>query len=185
MPAFYKAEKRRENMAESLVRLRVNGRDRQVVGPDSMTLLEALREGVHLHGTKEGCGVGHCGTCTVWIDGQPRLSCLTLARTVAGREVLTVEGLGGWHGRHSGDGAAEMHPLQETMVEEGGVQCGFCTPGMVMAGAALLRDTPHPTAGEIKEALSGHLCRCTGYAQIVRSVEVAAKRMEEGGGDEA
>ncbi len=173
-------------MAESVMRLRVNGREHHLVVSDEATLLEVLREQLHLHGTKDGCAVGSCGTCTVWLDGVPRLSCVTLAKTVEGRDVVTIEGLAGWWGRERpGEGAAAFHPLQTAAVEAGAVQCGFCTPGMLMAGAALLRDTPAPGREEIREALSGHLCRCTGYEQIIHAVELAAGRMGEATPDEA
>ena len=173
-------------MSESVLRLRVNGRSQQLVVTDETTLLEVLRGPLQLHGTKDGCATGSCGACTVWIDGIPRLSCITLAKAVEGSDVLTIEGLARWWGEErSGEGAAQLHPLQDSVMEEGAVQCGFCTPGMIMAGAALLRTTPSPTRDEIREALSGHLCRCTGYEQIVRAVEGAAARMGEGKPHEA
>lgn len=144
--------------------LRVNGATFRVVAPPSCTLLEVLREDLALTGTKHGCELGECGACTVLIDGEPALACLVLPIEVQGREITTVEGLA----------AADLHPLQQAFVEHGALQCGYCTPGMLLAAKALLDRTPAPTREEITEALSGNLCRCTGYLRIVDAVSAAA-----------
>ena len=153
------------------IRLTVNGKrfEREV---DAETrLLDLLREDLHLTGTKEGCGEGECGACTVLIDGRPVNSCLVLAPQADGADVLTIEGVA--------DGE-RLHPIQQAFVDAGGVQCGFCTPGFIMSTYALLRDTPDPTDDEIRSALEGNLCRCTGYGKIVEAVQLAAARMREG-----
>ena len=139
--------------------------------PPGRRLLDLLREDLGLTGTKEGCGEGECGACTVLVNGRPRLSCLTAAIQVDGKEVLTIEGL-----RENG----ELHPIQRAFVEAAGVQCGFCTPGFIMAAYALLKENPDPTPQEVKDWLSGNLCRCTGYQQIVEAVLLAAKHMRDG-----
>ena len=155
-------------MAEALVQLTINDRLHSVWGDESETLLTVLRDILGLTGTKNGCGAGHCGACTVWVDGVPQLACLTLVGNVQDRAVTTVEGLAAWwQTTHPDD---TYHPLQTAFVENGAVQCGFCTPGMLMAGAALVRDVPALTAATVREALAGHLCRCTGYEQIVRAI---------------
>ncbi|WP_062284418.1 (2Fe-2S)-binding protein [Neomoorella mulderi] len=148
------------------IKLKVNGQEYQVEVPADITLLELLREYLSLTGTKEGCGKGECGACTVLMDGQAVNSCLVPAAKAEGSEVLTIEGLASPDGR--------LHPLQEAFISEGAVQCGFCTPGMIMSAKALLDQNPHPTREEIKVALSGNLCRCTGYAKIITAVEKAA-----------
>ncbi|HWI84470.1 (2Fe-2S)-binding protein [Ramlibacter sp.] len=152
-------------MASGMLALTVNGRARSVAAPGSALLLEVLRDELGLTGTKQGCDGGECGACTVLVDGQPRLACITLAASVAGRTIETVEGL-----VRSG----RMSRLQQAFHEQLGTQCGFCTPGMVMAAEALLRREPHPSEAQIREALSGNLCRCTGYAKIIESVQAAA-----------
>jgi aerobic-type carbon monoxide dehydrogenase small subunit (CoxS/CutS family) len=149
--------------------LSVNGEDRQLLVPVHRTLLEVLREDLGLTGTKHGCELGECGTCTVLVDGRPQLSCLLLPAQVEGREVTTIEGLGS---------TAELHPLQQAFVELGAAQCGYCTPGILLAASALLDERPRPGRDEIREALAGNLCRCTGYAKIVEAVELAAERIE-------
>jgi carbon-monoxide dehydrogenase small subunit len=152
------------------IRFIVNGKlfEREV---DTETrLLDLLREDLHLTGTKEGCGEGECGACTVLIGGRPVNSCLVLAPQIDGAEILTIEGLA------DGD---RLHPIQQAFVDAGGVQCGFCTPGFIMSIHALLRDTPDPTDDEIRFALEGNLCRCTGYAKIIEAVRLAAQRMRE------
>jgi carbon-monoxide dehydrogenase small subunit len=151
-----------------ILRFRLNGRPVEVDAPPGRRLLDLLREDLGLIGTKEGCGEGECGACTVLVDGKPRLSCLTLALQVEGKEVLTVEGLA-----QSG----KLHPLQEAFIETAGVQCGFCTPGFLMAAYALLLENPNPTKEEVREWLSGNLCRCTGYEQIVAAVLRAAEKL--------
>ena len=148
------------------IELKVNGEIREVVIEPRTTLLEVLREELGLTGTKQGCDTGDCGACTVLIDGKPCVSCLTLAVEAQGEEILTIEGLG----RDS-----KLHPLQEAFIEHFAVQCGFCTPGMILSAKALLDRNPHPTEGEIKEAISGNLCRCTGYVKIVQAIRAAAK----------
>ena len=145
-----------------MIRFLINGKEVQVDVPPHWTLLRLLREGLGLTGTKEGCGIGECGACTVLLDGMPVNSCLVLAPKVEGRRVETIEGLG------SRD---LLHPLQKAFIEHGAIQCGFCTPGMLMASKALLDRNPQPTREEIKEAISGNLCRCTGYQQIIEAIE--------------
>lgn len=149
----------------ALIRLKVNGEPVEVAVPLHKTLLEVLREDLRLPGTKHGCELGECGTCTVLVDGEPVLSCLALPIELQQAEILTVEGL-------TEDG--RTHPLQIAFAETGAAQCGYCTPGMLMAAKALLDKKPRPTRHEIKEALAGNLCRCTGYIQILQAVERAA-----------
>ena len=148
-----------------LVALTVNGEARQAGVPSATTLVELLREHLGLTGTKVGCGHGECGACTVLLDGEPVNSCLVFAAQCDGREVTTVEGL-------SRNG--EIDRIQNAFVDAGAVQCGFCTPGMIMSAAALLASNPAPSRNEIEEAVSGNLCRCTGYVKIVDAVEQAA-----------
>jgi 4-hydroxybenzoyl-CoA reductase subunit gamma len=152
-------------MAKRLLTLTVNGRAREDAVADNALLLDYLRDAMGLTGTKQGCDGGECGACTVLIDGKPRLSCITLAATCEGRHVETIEALA-VEGR--------MSRLQQAFHEKLGTQCGFCTPGMIMAAEALLRGNPNPTEREIREALSGNLCRCTGYVKIVESVQAAS-----------
>jgi carbon-monoxide dehydrogenase small subunit len=133
-----------------------------------MRALDVLRDLLGLTGTKEGCGRGECGACTILLDGEPVNACLLYAAKLQGRNVLTVEGLA------PSGGAVGLHPLQEAFLEEGAVQCGYCTPGMLLSAKALLDRVPRPTVPEIEEALSGNLCRCTGYAKIVKAVQRAA-----------
>jgi len=151
-----------------LTRLRVNGEDLELYLPVHKTLLEVLREDLKLTGTKHGCELGECGTCTVLVDGEPQLSCLLLPLQAEGRELTTVEGLA--------EGAAP-HPLQVAFAELGAAQCGYCTPGILLAAKALLGRDPRPSRDGIKEALAGNLCRCTGYVKIIEAVELAAERM--------
>lgn len=153
--------------------LRVNGNRYPLEVAPQATLLEVLRDDLGLTGTKEGCDGGECGACTVLLDGEPALSCLTLAVEVEGRSVTTVEGL-------APDG--RLDPVQEAFIAEGAIQCGFCTPGMLLSARALLDRVPHPTEREVREALSGNLCRCTGYAKIVRAVGRAARAGTPGNG---
>ena len=150
------------------VRITVNGDEYVRTVPTSMTLLQFVRDELDLTGAKEGCGKGECGACTVLLDGTPVNSCLVLAYQCMGRSVTTIEGLGR-------DG--ELHPVQEAFIRHGAVQCGFCTPGMIMSAVALLAFNPLPTQGEIREAISGNLCRCTGYKAIIESIDDAARRM--------
>jgi aerobic-type carbon monoxide dehydrogenase small subunit (CoxS/CutS family) len=154
------------------VRLRVNGEDMAVMVPPYKTLLEVLREDLGLTGTKHGCELGECSTCGVLVDGRPYLSCLGMPLDLEGREITTVEGMA--------DGSTP-HPLQVAFAELGAAQCGYCTPAMLLTAMALLHRDPHPTRDGIKEALSGVLCRCTGYLKIFEAVELAASRGERGG----
>lgn len=146
--------------------LNVNGRSHRISAPVDALLLEVLREKVGLTGAKYGCGMGECGACTVLLDGDAIYSCLTLTVEVQGREITTIEGL---------NRKGELDPLQQAFAEHGGVQCGFCTPGMILAARALLARNPSPSEDEIRRALSGNLCRCTGYMKIVEAVEAAAR----------
>jgi len=144
--------------------LRLNGEEVEVSFAPYKTLLEVLREDLLLTGTKHGCELGECGACAVLLDGEPVLSCLVLGLECEGREVLTVEGL-------ASDG--KLHRLQETFADLGGSQCGYCTPAFLVTAKALLDRTPHPSRDQIKDALSGNICRCTGYLQILEAVEAA------------
>lgn len=153
-----------------LITLHVNGEQHDVAVQPHHTLLEVLREDMGLIGTKHGCELGECGACTVLVDGLPVLSCLTLPLEVQGCEITTIEGL-------ERDG--RLHPLQETFAELGAAQCGYCTPAMLLSGAALLRDHPRPTREQMREALAGNLCRCTGYTKIYEAVDAAAERMAD------
>ncbi|MBO0705306.1 MAG: (2Fe-2S)-binding protein [Candidatus Dormibacteraeota bacterium] len=153
-----------------VVSLTVNGERSELLVPVHKTLLEVLREDLQLPGTKHGCELGECGTCTVLVDGQPQLSCLVLPVQVQGREIATIEGMAS--GR-------SLHPLQQAFVELGAAQCGYCSPGMLLSARALLESNPEPARSDIKEALAGNLCRCTGYVKIWEAVELAASRMRE------
>jgi len=152
------------------LRLRVNGEHHELACAPHKTLLEVVREDLGLTGTKHGCELGECGACTVLIEGRPQLSCLVLALECEGRPIVTVEGLA--------DGP-RPHPLQTAFAELGAAQCGYCTPGILCAARALLDGKPAPTRGEIREALSGNLCRCTGYIKIFEAVELAARRLRD------
>ena len=154
----------------------VNDEPVNVAVQPSDRLIDVLRGPLGLMGTKEGCGNGECGACTVLIDGKPLNACLFPAPEIAGRSVTTVEGLGGPDGK--------LSPVQKAFVANGGIQCGFCSPGMLMATTALLREKRKPSDGEIRSALVGNLCRCTGYVQIVDSVRAAAKDVTKGESDE-
>ncbi len=151
-------------MAKRLLKLQVNGREREDAVADHTLLIDYLREQLGLTGTKQGCDGGECGACTVLVEGRPRLACSTLAHQVAGKRVETIEGLA----RHG-----QLSPLQAAFHEKLGTQCGFCTPGMVMASEALLRRNANQSVDEIKAALAGNLCRCTGYVKIIESVQAA------------
>lgn len=150
------------------IKFTLNGEETRVEIEPGELLLDVLRRRLFLTGTKKGCGEGECGACTVLLDGRPVLSCLLPAMKVQGRLVTTIEGVG--------DEEA-LHPLQDSFLEKGAVQCGFCTPGMVLSSKSLLDQHPNPSVEEIKQALSGHLCRCTGYIQIVEAVKDAAEKM--------
>ena len=149
----------------ALLKFRLNGHPVEVPCEEARVLLDLLREDLRLTGTKRGCDLGTCGCCTVLLDGRPTLSCLTLARLVEGRTVETVEGVSPSQG---------LSPLQAAFVERGATQCGFCTPGFVVTATALLRANPHPSRAEIERAISGNLCRCTGYTKIIEAIEAAA-----------
>ncbi len=153
------------------ISLNVNGSPRELDSAPLVRLLDALRGPLGLTGTKEGCGEGECGSCTVLLDGDPVNACLVPIGQCQGREITTVEGLGD---------AAHLSPLQRCFIDEGGAQCGICTPGMLIAAEALLRQRPDPDEPEIREALAGNLCRCTGYQRIVESVRSAAALRREG-----
>jgi len=152
------------------IRFTVNERQHECEVDAQTRLLDLLREDLALTGTKEGCGEGECGACTVLIDGRAVNSCLVLAPQVDGKSVLTIEGLA--------QGEA-LHPIQQAFVEQGGVQCGFCTPGFIMSTYALLQENPSPSDDEILTALEGNLCRCTGYTKIVEAVRTAARLLQE------
>jgi carbon-monoxide dehydrogenase small subunit len=154
---------------KQLIELKVNGEIHEVMVEPHRTLLEVLREKLGLTGTKEACDTGECGACAVLLDGIPVNSCLVLALDARGKEIITIEGLA--------DGS-KLHPLQKAFKDHGATQCGFCTPGMIITAKALLDDNPKPTVQEIREAISGNLCRCTGYGKVVEAIQAVA---EEGG----
>lgn len=159
-------------MQQQIANFIVNGRPCEVIVEPHMTLIEVLRDQLGLDGTKHGCGIGLCGACTVLIEGKPILACLTLAITVKGKNILTIEGLAKGN---------MLHPIQKAFVDYGAVQCGFCTPGMILSTKALLDKNPNPTKEEVKVALSGNLCRCTGYTKIINAALAAAETKREGG----
>jgi carbon-monoxide dehydrogenase small subunit len=148
----------------------LNGKKTTIDTEPNRRAVDVLREDLGLTGTKEGCGAGECGACTILVDGESRLSCLMLAAQLAGRKITTIEGI-------SSD--ERLHPLQEAFIQHGAVQCGFCTPGMILSADALLKHNPHPNRADIRTGLSGNLCRCTGYQKIVDAVEATARREEE------
>ena len=154
-----------QDVERVVVSLDVNGERAELLVPVHKTLLEVLREDMQLTGTKHGCELGECGTCTVLVDGRPQLSCLVLPVQVEGRPILTVEGMAR---------GSELHPLQRAFADAGAAQCGYCTPGMLLSAMSLLEQNPSPSREEIRAALAGNLCRCTGYGKIVEAVEVAA-----------
>jgi aerobic-type carbon monoxide dehydrogenase small subunit (CoxS/CutS family) len=153
-----------------ITELRVNGVRRKIQADSERTLLSVLRDDLELTGSKYGCGEGQCGACTVLLDGAAARSCVTLLRAAAGREITTIEGL---------ENNGRLHPLQESFLEVGSMQCGYCTPGMIVAGAALLRSNPKPTRPEIAKAMQGNICRCGTYPRILLAVERAAKSLRE------
>ena len=148
-----------------LIELKVNGESYDVAVNPNRTLLEVLREELGLTGTKEGCDAGDCGTCTVLLDGKPVPSCLVLAVEAQGKDILTIEGLAN---------GPELHPIQKAFVDHGATQCGFCSPGMILTGKALLDRNPNPSEAEVRKAISGNLCRCTGYVKIIEAIMIAA-----------
>ncbi|MEI7449567.1 MAG: (2Fe-2S)-binding protein [Desulfomonile sp.] len=154
---------------KTIINLIVNDQPVEAAVEPNRTLLQLLREDLGLTGTKHGCGLGDCGACTIIMDGQPVNSCLVLAVQANGREVLTIEGLAD---------NGKLHPIQQAFVDNGAIQCGFCTPGMILSAKALLDENPRPTENEIRTAISGNLCRCTGYQKIVEAVQEAAKSID-------
>lgn len=154
-------------MKKMTISLIVNGQEYDLVIPVNRTLTQVLRENLRLTGTKQGCAVGDCGSCTVLLNGLPVNSCLVLAVEADGQEITTIEGLAQ---------DEQLHPIQQAFVEHGGIQCGFCTPGMILSSKALLDKNPTPTEREIREAISGNLCRCTGYQKIVESITSVGKK---------
>ena len=152
-------------MEKRLLKLRVNGEDYDVYAAPWHTLQDVLRYDMGLTGTKKGCDTGYCGTCTVLVDGRAVKSCIVFARQVQGKDILTIEGL-------SKNG--ELDPLQQVFIDKFAIQCGFCTPGMLLSAKALLMEKPHPSLEEIKEAITGNLCRCTGYKRIVEAIQSVA-----------
>ena len=148
------------------LQLTVNGQLRQVFVEPFYSLLDALRDGLHMTGAKKGCDEGDCGACTVILDGKPVTSCMVLALSAHDAEVTTIEGL---------ESRNELHPVQQAFVDYGGLQCGFCTPGLIMAATALLEENPAPTEEEVKIAIGGNLCRCTGYSKVVEAIMAAAR----------
>ena len=156
-------------MASQIITLRVNDDSFEVAVEPRATLLDALRDELGLTGAKEGCGMGNCGACTVLADGKPIASCLTLAVEAQGRAIVTIEGLAK---------NGQLHPIQQAFIESSALQCGFCTPGFVLSAKALLDSNPEPTETEVKEAIRGNLCRCTGYTNIVEAIINAGQRMK-------
>jgi len=160
-------------MSKLIIELTINSKKRQVETTTSTRLLDLLRDDLHLTGTKEGCGRGECGACTVIMNGELIASCLVLAPQADGAVITTIEGIG--------DGE-NLDPVQEAFIETGAVQCGFCTPGMILAAKKLLEENPHPDEEEIKRGISGNLCRCTGYQKIFDAINLAANRLSKKGG---
>ena len=154
-------------MKKTAITLNVNNETYDRVAYPNRTLLEVLRDDLHLTGTKESCGEGVCGSCTVLVNGAPVRSCLTLAVAVQGKEIMTIEGL---------SAGEKLHPVQEAFVNHHAIQCGFCSPGMILTAYALLAENPNPTEKEIRRAISGNVCRCTGYAKIVEAVKSLAEK---------
>ncbi len=162
-------------MERQWVKLQVNGKERRLFIKPNELLLNVLRDEMGLMGAKYGCGLGECGACTVLVDGRHMLACLILAVTMEGREITTVEGIGDYD---------RLHPLQQSFLDHGAVQCGFCTPGMLLTAQAMLEENPDPSEEEIRDYLRGNLCRCTGYDAIIRAVlEVRSSRLERKGND--
>jgi carbon-monoxide dehydrogenase small subunit len=156
------------DVQRQVMALDVNGERTELLLPVHKTLLEVLREDMQLTGTKHGCELGECGTCTVLVDGRPQLSCLLLPLQVEGRAITTIEGLAA---------GSRLHPLQQAFAELGAAQCGYCTPGILLSAKSLLETNAQPSRDDIREALAGNLCRCTGYVKILEAIELAARRM--------
>jgi carbon-monoxide dehydrogenase small subunit len=154
---------------KTLISLTVNGIGHELAVEPNRTLVDVLRYDLELTGTKKGCDMGECGSCTVILNGKPVNSCLVLAVQANGSEITTIEGL---------KTAGQLHPLQQAFVEKGAIQCGFCSPGMILSASSLLEKNPNPSEAEIREALSGNLCRCTGYQKIVEAVQSVGRRDE-------
>ena len=157
-------------MEKQIIKLTVNGTEHQIAVYPNAMLMSVLRDELGLTGAKEGCQDGSCGTCTVLVDGKAVRSCLLLAMEAEGKEIVTIEGLA--HGQ-------ELHPIQQSFVDHGAIQCGFCSPGMILTAKALLDENPHLTEQEVREAISGNLCRCTGYVNIVAAVMAVARGQEQ------
>jgi carbon-monoxide dehydrogenase small subunit len=162
----------KEDFMQYHIILKVNGESIELDVAPNVTLLEVLRDRLMLTGTKMGCGTGDCGACTMIVDGKAILSCLTLAVAVNGKEILTIEGV-------ARDDV--LDPVQEAFIQEGAIQCGYCTPGMVLSAKALLQENPRPTEEEIKLGIAGNLCRCTGYTKIVKAIQTAALKKDSNG----
>jgi carbon-monoxide dehydrogenase small subunit len=156
---------------KQLLTLTINSETFEVAVEPTMYLVDVIRETVGLTGTKKGCNIGDCGACTVLIDGKPTLSCLTLAVACTGKSITTIEGI---------SKGTELHPVQQAFIEKGAIQCGYCTPGMILSATALLDENQHPSEAEIKTALAGNLCRCTGYVKIIEAVKHASETMAKG-----
>jgi carbon-monoxide dehydrogenase small subunit len=154
------------------LQLTVNGRQKQLLVAPYYSLLDTLRDELQLTGTKKGCDEGDCGACSVFLNGKPVTSCLVLALSAQDAEVTTIEGLGS---------VESLHPVQQAFIERGGLQCGYCTPGLIMAAAGLLQETPQPSEEEVKFAIGGNLCRCTGYTKVIEAIMLAAERMSGAG----
>ena len=155
-------------MSKLKIELTINGKKKEVETTTSTRLLDLIRDDLHLTGTKEGCGKGECGACTVIMNGELAVSCLVLALQADGADITTIEGIGN---------DKCLDPIQEAFIETGAVQCGFCTPGMILAAKKLLEENPHPDEEEIKRGISGNLCRCTGYQKIIDAIKLAANRL--------
>jgi len=153
------------------IEITVNGKKRKVTVRPQDLLLNVIRDDLRLKGTKYGCGTGECGACTVLLDGKPILSCLALAITADKKSITTIEGIGT---------NEKLHPLQQAFVDSGAVQCGYCTPGMIISAKDLIDKNPNPTEEEVKQAIKGNLCRCTGYVKIIAAIQLAAERMRSG-----
>jgi carbon-monoxide dehydrogenase small subunit len=167
---LFKTNGRRNDLKTSF---RLNGKMIEIDAPTDRRVVDILREDLLLTGTKESCGTGDCGACAILVDGETRLSCLMLAAQLEGRDIITIEGLAG---------SDALHPVQNAFAEHGAVQCGFCTPGMILASIDLLNRNPDPTREEIRNGLAGNLCRCTGYQKIVDSIEMAAAALRSKAG---
>jgi len=155
-------------MSKLTIKLTINGKKRKVKTTPSTRLLDLIRDDLHLTGTKEGCGKGECGACTVIMNGKLVASCLVLAPQADGAVITTIEGIGN---------GKKLHPIQEAFIESGAVQCGFCTPGMILAAKKILEENPHPTEEEIKRGISGNICRCTGYQKIFDAIKLAGEKL--------